>query len=264
MNWQQVSILFTLLSMFSFDVSNAQTVELRGQLNANGDVEGIHILNKTRSRFTTSDVNGLFTIEARVLDTIYISSVRYKPVEFQVTLNQIENKSIEINLEEAINVLDQVIIGKILTGDLASDLKNSNAKAPLNFWDVGLPGYKGKRLSQSERRLAHADAGPPIITPTSINVHRLLNKISGHTKRMKERVRLERETTLMEQVKAIYGEPFFEIYELEEKHHKEFWFFCQEDNEFESRCSDMTDIDVLVFLEEKHQEYLENLSTKKD
>ena len=263
MNRLQITVLVTLLSIFSIDISDAQTIELQGQLNANGDVEGIHILNKTRSRFTTSDVNGLFTIEARVLDTIYISSVRDKPVEFQITLSQIESKRIEINLEEAINVLDQVVIGKILTGDLASDLKNSDAKAPINFWDVGLPGYKGKRLTQSERRLAHADSGP-MFTPTSINVHKILNRISGRTKRMKERVRLERETTLMEQVKAIYGEPFFEVYELDEKHHKEFWFFCQEDNAFESRCSDMTDIDVLVFLEEKHQEYLENLSTKKD
>lgn len=253
-----ISILF--LTTLTLNLVNAQVIEFEGKLQAEGDVEGIHIINESLGTFATSNKEGKFTIEARVKDTIYVSSVRYEHKRFRVTDLQYQAQQLVINLTESVNQLDQVVIGTILTGDLASDLKNSEAKAPLNFWDVGLPGYKGKRLTQSERRLAHADAGPPIITPTSINVHRLLNKISGHTKRMKERVRVETETVLINAIRDDFGTAFFEVHNLEENKHPEFWFYCQEDKDFMMRCKQRSDLDVIVFLEEKLVAFKENLS----
>ena len=38
----------------------AQKVELSGKIISNGELEGIHVINKTSYRYTTTDQNGLF------------------------------------------------------------------------------------------------------------------------------------------------------------------------------------------------------------
>ena len=68
----------------------------------------------------------------------------------------LKNRTIEVNLEEQVNQLDEVTVGKILTGDLLSDINNTEGEPPINFFDVGIPGYTGKPATQSERRLAEA------------------------------------------------------------------------------------------------------------
>ena len=73
----------------------------------------------------------------------------------------IASKNIFVNLKEQVNELDEVLVGKILTGDLASDLKNVEGDPPINFYDVGIPGYTGKIATQSERRLSEAGEFKP-------------------------------------------------------------------------------------------------------
>lgn len=252
-------IFVLLLTVVFSKTVQAQIVEFEGLIVADGDLEGIHIINKSLSRFTTTNKEGKFTIEGRKSDTIYVSAVSYEHKQFRISNLQFESRQLVIKLKEAVNQLDQVVIGRIVTGDLATDIQTSGIEAPINFWDVGLPGYKGKPLTQSERRLAHADSGP-MFTPTSINVHKLLNKISGHTKRMKERVRVETETALINAIRDDFGAAFFEVHELEENKRPEFWFYCQEDQNFMIRCKQRSDLDVIVFLEEKLMAFKENLT----
>jgi len=252
-------IIVLLLTVCFFKTIEAQVVDFEGLIIADGDLEGIHIINKSLSRFATTNKEGKFTIEGRKSDTIYVSAVSYEHKQFRISNLQFESRQLIIKLEEAVNQLDQVVIGRIITGDLATDIETSGIEAPINFWDVGLPGYKGKPLTQSERRLAHADSGP-LFTVTSINIHKLLNKINGHTKRMKQRVRVETETALINAIRDDFGVAFFEVYDLEENKRSEFWFYCQEDQNFMVRCKYRSDLDVIVFLEEKLIAFKENLS----
>ena len=50
---------------------NGQNKDLNGQLIANDEVEGIHILNKTASKYTISNADGSFIISAK-LQTHYL------------------------------------------------------------------------------------------------------------------------------------------------------------------------------------------------
>lgn len=257
------TILILILLICCHGLSFSQSVELIGTVEANGDVENIHVINKSSNMFTTTNSLGAFRITAKFRDTLQFTSVRYKMASVIVSYKAIQEKSLIVYLEENINVLDEVIVGKVLTGDLDSDIENSDAERPIDFYDVGLPGYTGKPLTQSERRLAEADGGT-LFTMTSINVHKLLNKISGRTKMLKERVRLERNRDLMNTIKDRLSADFFNTNPLDEAMWVEFFMFCSEDPDFEHRCQGKSDIEVFEFLKEKYIVYLINLKSRQD
>ena len=258
-------LLFWLLLLSSSAIW-AQLKDVNGIVIAEGDVESIHVINITSKRFTTTNLKGEFLIPASVGDRIELTSVRYKTQIVELTQAMYDAGFFRVILEDEINELNEVVVGKVLTGDLGSDIKNSDAKRDINFYDLGLPGYTGKPLTQSERRLAEADAGKFVYVGlgVGVNLHKLLNTISGRTKMLKERVRLERNTELMNSIRDRLSRDFFGSYPLEEKHHEEFFFFVSEDENFEHRCRNRADIYVIEYLKEKYEAYLENLKTKKD
>ena len=188
--------MVTILASFSF--LNAQRKGLKGQLVANDDIEGIHILNKTAVKYTVSSEDGSFTIPAKVSDTLFISGLKYEPKQIVISKSIFESGNFEVQLVEKINELDEVILGKLLTGSLQSDIENSDDEAEINFYDLGIPGYKGKPLTQNERKLHDADAGKtlavmggPFGGGAAINFHKLLNKISGRTKKLERIVAID-------------------------------------------------------------------------
>jgi len=263
----KIKITFLFLSLISFFISSSQSVDIQGQVYGNSDVEGIHVINKTASKFTTTTVTGSFNISAKLNDTIVFSSVQYKLTAVRVTEEIISQRKMTIMLEEQVNVLPQVTVGKILSGDLEYDIQNANIEKPLDFYDVGIPGYTGKPKTQSERRLHEADAGkmiPSVGFGFAVNFHKLINTISGRTKMLKERVRLEANEVLMYQIKNSLSEEFFKVNPLDERRQIEFFYFCSEDDEFEARCKDKSEIEIYEFLEEKYKEYQINLKETKN
>ena len=168
-------------------VVNAQRKDLNGQLIANDEVEGIHILNKTASKYTTSNEDGSFIIPAKASDTLFISGLKYEVQEFIITQSIIDLGSLSVHLIEKINELDEVIVGKILTGSLQSDLENSDAKTEIDFYDLGIPGNTNIPLTQNEQKLHDADAGSwgSLGLGFSVNFHKLLNRVSGRTKKLR-------------------------------------------------------------------------------
>ncbi len=65
--------------------ASAQTVEIKGKITATDEVDGIHIINKTASKFSISTSSGAFTIPAKLNDTILFSGISYQPREIVVT-----------------------------------------------------------------------------------------------------------------------------------------------------------------------------------
>ena len=156
----RIKLYFSLVLLLIGSLIYGQRIDLKGQLIANGDVEGIHILNKTAPKYTVSEEDGSFIIPAKLLDTLSISGLKYKPEEVVVSTSMIQSGTCVIILEERINVLDEVVLGKILTGSLESDLQNSDAEPEINFYDLGIPGFTGNPLTLNESKLHDADAGP--------------------------------------------------------------------------------------------------------
>lgn len=260
---KKTKLLFSLVaSLFAF-LLQAQRSEIKGKLIASDDVEGIHILNKTASKFTISNDKGEFTIVAKATDTLFISSLVYENKEIIITEEQESSNSIEIKLEEKVNELDKVVVGKILTGSLQSDLENSDAKTEINFYDLGIPGNTKLPLTQNEKKLHDADGGSwgHIGLGFGVNFHKLLNKISGRTKKLKDIVELDDRDKCINRLRIDYESILFENDTLAKNLRNEYFLFSQEDENFLSLCKEDNDIKLLEFLQQKLKAYRENLNS---
>lgn len=251
------------MSAFALCLSlNAQRIDLRGQLVSTDEIEGIHILNKTALKYTISNEDGSFEIPAQVSDTLYISGLKYENKNVIVTNSMINLGRCTIQLIEKINQLDPVVVGTILTGSLQSDLENSDAETEINFYDLGIPGFTGKPLTLNERKLFDADAGPmgsimggPFGGGVGLNFHKLLNKISGRTKKLKKIVELDDRDRCAKRLRLEYEDIIFEEETLAQNLRTEYFMFCQEDEGFLAMCNENNDIKAIDYLRMKLRVY---------
>lgn len=261
---KKIKLLLAFITFLSFFLSQAQRKEIKGQLIADDEVEGIHILNKTAAKYAISNADGSFSILAKSSDTLYISSLKYENKEVVIT-EQIEISGIiSVQLEEKVNALDKVIVGKILTGSLQSDLENSDAKTEVNFYDLGIPGNTKLPLTQNERKLHDADAGPMgyIGLGFGVNFHKLLNTISGRTKKLKAIVELDNRDKCINRLRIDYESILFEKDTLVESLRNEYFMFCQEDESFLVLCEEKNDIKMLEYMQQKLKAYRDNRKTQ--
>jgi len=263
----KINSYFYVIFYLSTLLCSAQSVEIRGQVLGYSDIEGIHVINKTLNKFTTTTKSGTFSILVQLNDTIVFSSIQYKLTSVQVTKKIFNDKKISISLEEKINKLPQVTVGKVLSGDIEFDLRNNKVDKPIDFYDVGIPGYVGKPKTQNERRLFEADAGKMIYYYgflLSINFHKFLNTVSGRTKMLKKRVKQESDMALLQTIKSNVSEDFFNNYPLNENLRNQFFYFCTDDMYFESRCKGKSSIEVYNYLEEKYGQFIERITKIND
>lgn len=260
---KKTKLLFSLVALVSVFLLQAQRTEIKGKLIADDDVEGIHVLNKTASKFTISDEKGEFTIAAKATDTLFISSLVYEKKEVVITSEDKNSEIIKIKLKEKVSELDKVVVGKILTGSLQSDLENSDAKTEINFYDLGIPGNTKLPLTQNEKKLHDADAGSwgYIGLGFGVNFHKLLNKISGRTKKLKNIVELDDRDKCINKLRVNYESIIFENDTLAKNLKDEYFLFSQEDENFLSLCKEDNDIKLLEFLQQKLKAYRENLDS---
>ncbi|WP_452598437.1 carboxypeptidase-like regulatory domain-containing protein [Pontimicrobium sp. MEBiC01747] len=246
-------------------VSYAQTTEIAGTVTGGEGVDGIHIVNKSRKEYATTNSSGEFKINAVVKDTLVISSIQYKLETLIITEQNINTKTLTITLETLINELDEVTVGKVLTGNLLDDMDNLGVKRDINFYDVGIPGYKGVRKTKSERLLHEAGEFKPKmlwgVLMGGLPLNPIINGISGRTKELKQRVKLEAQEELMYTIKSKLSKDFFNNNPLEDNLKMEFFYFCSEDEKFTERCS-KSDIETLAYLEEKYKQYQANRKVK--
>lgn len=257
---KKINAISLLIAVTMSFVVNAQRKDLKGQLIADDEVEGLHIQNRTAAKYTISNEDGSFVIPAKATDTLIISGVKYQTQELIITQSYVDLGNFSVVLIENLNELDEVRVGKILTGSLESDLENSDAKTEINFYDLGIPGYKGKPLTQNERKLHDADAGPMgyIGLGAGVNLHKLLNKISGRTKKLKAIVALDNEEKCIARLRREYEKTIFRTDTLAENLKNEYFYFCQEDEGFKALCEENNDLKAIEFLQRKLKAYNKN------
>ncbi|TNJ44624.1 hypothetical protein KFZ70_01175 [Tamlana fucoidanivorans] len=253
-----------LLSIFIFGClfwfsTHSQSVILSGKVESTSNVENIHVINKTAQVFTITNTIGVFEISVKVNDTIQFSSVQHKDKELVMTPKMILSKTVKVHLEEQVNALDEVVVGKVLSGNLTQDIKTTEGKAPINFYDVGIPGYQGKIATIGERRLHEATTGGGIVP-----LNPIINAITGRTKRLKNQVKMERKETLMQRVKARWSDEFFTSYPLEPDLRMDFFYFCMDDENFMDSCQNKSDLIIFTFLKMKYIQYQKNRTALQD
>jgi hypothetical protein len=237
--------IFLLLILCSAEIA-AQTKDIKGKVIASGDLVGIHIINKTASKFAITNNQGEFVIPAKLNDTLMVSGVQYVLKEILITDIIMQTKAVNVNLEDNVTLLDEVVVGKILTGSLMTDIENSDARRELNFYDLGIPGYSGPKKTQSERRLFEAQTGGGIVP-----LNPLINWISGRTKRLKEQIEREELGLAIEEAKAKFSQLIFKEGTFSETIQTEYFYFCGDDPSFKELSDLGNDIMTLQFLKDK-------------
>lgn len=262
------SILLCFLLFISGLSVYGQRIDLKGQIESASGKENIHVINKTAQLYEITNEKGEFQIKAKVNDTIVFSSIQHILKKVIISDLIVSARFIVINLEDQVNTLDEVIVGKVLTGDLLSDIQNVEGKVPINFYDVGIPGYTGKIKTQSERRLSEAGEFRPEmllgLLGGGLPLNPILNGISGRTKMLKARVRLEEKEALMKSIKARLKKDFLLSNPLEEDLVMDFFYFCSDDENFIKHCKNKTDFEVLIFLRHKYRQYMKNRKDSQD
>jgi len=211
-------------------------------------------------KYTVTDIDGSFTIPAKFNDTLTISGLRYKTKEFIITRAVIERNNLAVYLEENITQLDQVVVGKILTGNLESDIKNQDIEVPINFYDLGIPGYTGKPKTLNERKLTAASSGGgiPLIA--------IINAINGKTKELKKMVALDKDIECVKRLKTAYKSMIFEDEELSEELQNRFFNFIMDSEKLQAACSSGNVLTPIMFLKEELELFKTRLTSndKKD
>jgi hypothetical protein len=89
-------------------------------------------------------------------------------------------------------------------------------------------------------------------------MHKLLNKISGRTKKLKAIVELDNRDNCMQRLRREYESFLFEKDTLAENLRIEYFLFSQEDKNFLSLCNNNNEVAMLDFLQEKLIAYQKN------
>ena len=125
-------LLFTVSPLLA-----QENIPLNGKITA-PFLEGssVHIINSTQSTGTVNSGSGAFQILVKENDELLFSSIQYKNVTIQITSEIIGRGTLDITLEEDINVLDDVNISNInLSGNIRTDIQNMKVldNLPLNY-----------------------------------------------------------------------------------------------------------------------------------
>ena len=96
-------------------------------------IVGANIVNLTSLDGTTSDQNGMFSMPAKVNDSIIIAFMGYKTINIRITTDKL-GKHQTIYMLDAPVVLDEVIVGSNqLTGDLKVDVNLIPIQKPIDL-----------------------------------------------------------------------------------------------------------------------------------
>ncbi|TMM56347.1 hypothetical protein FEE95_16005 [Maribacter algarum] len=246
--------------------------EIEGRVySKNGDVAATHVSNVTQNRGTITDVNGFFDISVKLNDTLIFSAVQFKKKELVVTLEILNTKRLEVFLEEVLTQLSEVVVTPYnLTGDINRDAKRLKIDPIITSSTLGLPNAYVKPKTKNERRLAEADSGKfiegasykldstfnPMIV---INLHKILNRVTGRTQTLKKYVAIDKEIVLLNTVKRSYHDS---IYQQELKIPKErindFMNFCEVDSLYTEVVESNDILRLWEFLERNSLVYRKN------
>lgn len=255
--FQKSLLVFILLLSFSA-FSSAQTFfskNIQGKVySADGDVAATHVLNATTKRATITDIDGFFSIQARLNDTIVFSAVQYKKKELIVTTEILAQRMLNIPLEESLTVLDEVIVTPYnLSGDIAKDLQILKTEQVVTAQTVGLPNAYVRIPSKAERELFAATANP------FMSFDPLINAITGRTKMLKKRLARNKLYSRTERVREFYPDSIFRVdLKIPENKIDDLLYFCEVDATFQSVVDTHDRLKIWDFIRKKSLVYRKN------
>lgn len=228
--------------------------EIRGQVFiSDSDAAGVHVINLTKNRITVTNKKGEFQLEAQVNDTISFSLIGYSNRKLIVTQDILQGDKIHIQLEESAIDLEEIIVKPFnLTGHLREDMIDQEKE--ISASSLNLPNAGVKIKTQSERKFYTATDWD--YQGTSIKLDPLINAISGRTKTLKNRIRLENERAKYDKVyQNIDSSILIESFNIPKENLYKFYYFCEADSKFDSIIEFNNYGKIYLFMEKKSLEY---------
>lgn len=204
------------------------------------DVTGVTIQNITSQRATITDFEGNFSIRAMEGDTLVFSAVQLKRKIVPVSKSLINSPFVQIPMEEFVNQLKEVTVQPFgLSGDIAKDLTGLQLEKDVSAEALGLPNAHQKIPTQSERKLQQASFGKfnvgMLLSPP---LDPIINMITGRTKMLKNRVKLDKKYARTQHVQKSYTDSIFQVdLKIPKSKVDDFMYFCEVDDEFQRLVS---------------------------
>jgi hypothetical protein len=168
---------------------------LKGKVIADGNPDGIMIVNYTTKANTVTQNGGFFTIEAKVNDKLVVTSNTIHGVEIKLDSYSFAKEMLYIKVQSKVNQLEEVYV------------KSITAKS------LGIVSKDVKTYTPAERKLRTAEKlkwySPLLIPLGGMSVDGMINQISGRTAMLKKEVQIERKEKLLEKVEAMFEETFY-------------------------------------------------------
>lgn len=222
-------------------------------------IPNVHVINRTSKKATITNAHGYYSIPAKLHDTILFSSIQFEKLGLVVTAEVLESEIVEILLKEKTIELEEVLVTPYnLTGDIHKDIQSIKLKSEVTTRTLGLPNANVKKLTINERKL--------FLAMQEQALHRLLDEITGHNKKLRKLVHVDNMKEQIETVKDYYPDSLFsQRLHIPLEKIDDFMYFCAVDSSFSSTLKSRDKLKFLEFLEEKSPIYRKNINlTKKD
>lgn len=195
------------------------------------NLEQIHVINTSRGVAQITDIFGAFEISVAIGEKIIFSGIQFHERALLITEELFASNELTVYLEAKVNELNEVIVKPHnLSGRLNSDL--TTVPKRINFSDVGIPGFKGKR----EEKIV---SGKSILLNTlllpisgGINVDAVYKHLSGYYKKLKKRRKLDQQFETVYAIIQFYGVYFFtENYGIDQDQIYDFVLGCSQNSQ---------------------------------
>ncbi len=220
-----------------------------------GDVAATHVQNITTQRATITDINGFFAILTNLNDTLVFSAVQFKKKQIVVTGEILNQPTLYVPLEDALNQLDEVIVTPYnLTGDITKDISILNIEPVVTTSTLGLPNAYVIPLTKAERELFEATTGGGFLP-----LNPILNGISGRTRMLKNRVKRNAKYARTQRVRAFYADSLIvSDLKIPELKIADFMYFCEVDPSFSTVVDTHDQLKIWGFMRKKSLIYRAN------
>lgn len=251
------SLLFLgfILISASLGAQSLFSKKIEGRVyNNSGDVAATTVQNISTNRATITDIDGFFQIAGNLNDTLVFSAVQFKKKELVITREVLQQRMLNVTLEDALTELDEVVVTPYnLTGDITKDIDIIKTEAVITSSTLGLPNAYVLPITKAERELYEATTGG------GIPLNPIINGISGRTKMLKERIARNKLYSRTERVKEFYADSLFRTdLKIPEEKIDDLLYFCEVDSAFQTVVDTHDRLKIWEFIRRKSVLYREN------
>ncbi len=235
--------------------------------NLNNDVANVLVVNLNSRQSTITDSLGLFHIKAKLKDSIRFTAVQYLTKEIIITDKMLLKNLLTVNLiENVINLNEVTVTPYNLIGKIDRDIKKLDVKPTVTSSSLGLPNANIYVMTQSERLLFEADRGKYIYfygMAMVINTHKIMNRVSGRTKSLKERVNRDENMELIREIITKFSKKTIsESFNIPEVNLDGFFTYCLSQKDFSELSQSGNIMEIWEYLKGKSVNFKEKGLTK--